>query len=83
MGFRGCCGQMGGKRSRRPAPAKLPDNPNPDGGVRVIYVGAGYRKVEGAGSGLTYILADYRRHFRAHPSDLKGLLGSRDFILPP
>jgi hypothetical protein len=83
MGFNGCCGQMSGTRARRPAPAKLPDNPNPEGGVRVIYVGTGYVKVKGKASGLTYVLADHRRHFRAHPNDLKDLLSSRDFILPP
>jgi hypothetical protein len=83
MGFEGCCGQMSKKRAQRLAPAKLPDNPNPDGGVRVIYIGSGYAEVKGAASGLTYILADYRRHFRAHPSDVKALLSSRDFILPP
>ena len=83
MGFNGCCGQMGGKRARRPAPPKLPENPNPEGGVRVIYVGAGYAEVKGKQSGLTYVLSDHRRHFRAHPSDLEELLSSRNFILPP
>ena len=83
MGFEGCCGQLGKNRARRPAPAKLPDNPNPPGGVRVIYVGAGYVEVNGAASGLTYILADHRRHFLAHPTDVDKLLSSRDFILPP
>ena len=83
MGFEGCCGQSSKKRARRPAPAKLPDNPRPEGGVRVIYVGAGYAEVKGVASGLTYVLADHRRHFRAHPDDVKHLLRSRDFILPP
>jgi len=83
MGFSGCCGQLNGKRARRPAPPKLPDNPEPPGGVKVIYVGAGYAKIVGAGTGLTYVVTDYRRHFRAHPSDLPGLLSSRDFILSP
>ena len=83
MGFNGCCGKVGEKRTRRMPPPKLPGNPNPVGGVRVIYVGAGYIEVKGAESHLTYFLADHRRHFRAHPSDLKELMRSRDFILPP
>jgi hypothetical protein len=80
MSLRGCCGQTPGKTSRRPAPEKLPDNPL-GAGVRVIYVGAGRRDVKGPVSGLTYYLADHRRHFRAHPDDVKALLRSRDFIL--
>jgi hypothetical protein len=81
MGFEGCCGQM--PKKRRPAPAKLPDNPRPEGGVALIYVGAGLAEVKGAASGLTYVLADHRRHFRAHPDDVPPFLRSRDFILPP
>jgi hypothetical protein len=80
MSLRGCCGQGFGKNSRRPPPEKLPDNPDV-AGVRVIYVGAGRRDVKGAASGLTYYLADHRRHFRAHPDDVKALLRSRDFML--
>ena len=80
MSFRGCCGQMPGRTSRRSAPEQLPDNPRL-AGVRVIYVGAGRRDVKGPVSGLTYYLADHRRHFRAHPEDVKALLRSRDFIL--
>jgi hypothetical protein len=83
VGFEGCCGQLGKNRARRPEPLKLPDNPNPEGGVPIIYVGAGYAEIKGALSGLTYILADHQRHFRAHPADVKELIGSRDFILPP
>lgn len=80
MSFKGCCGQPLGKSSRRAAPEKLPDNPRM-AGVRLVYVGAGRRDVKGPASGLTYYLADYRRHFRAHPDDVKALLRSRDFIL--
>lgn len=80
MSISGCCGPMPGRKSRRPAPEKLPDNPRVDG-VKIIYVGSGRRDVKGAASGLTYHLADYRRHFRAHPDDVTALLRSRDFIL--
>jgi hypothetical protein len=80
MSNSGCCGQMPGRKSRRPTPEKLPDNPRVDG-VRIIYVGSGRRDVKGSASGLTYYLADHRRHFRAHPDDVKALLRSRDFIL--
>lgn len=79
----GCCGQMGKRRPRPAPPEPLPDNPKPAGGVRMIYVGSGRVEVHGARSGLTYILADYRRHFRAHPDDVSQLLRSNDFILQP
>jgi len=79
MTFRGCCGQPMGRIRRRAPPEKLPDNPRVQG-VRIIYVGSGRRDVKGASSGLTYYVADYRRHFRAHPDDAKALLRSRDFI---
>jgi hypothetical protein len=49
----------------------------------MIYVGSGRVEVKGIHSGLTYILADYRRHFRAHPGDVSQLLRLRDFILQP
>ena len=83
MTLNGCCGQMGKRRARHAPPEPLPDNPKPDGGVRMIYVGSGRVEVKGAHSGLTYILADYRRPFRAHPGDVNQLLRSRDFILQP
>jgi hypothetical protein len=77
-----CCGHPPGKTSRRAPPEKLPDNPRLQG-VQVIYVGSGRRDVKGGASGLTYHVADHRRHFRAHPDDAKALLRSRDFILQP
>lgn len=80
MSNSGCCGQMTGRKSRRAAPEKLPDNPRVDG-VRVIYVGSGRRDLKGHASGLTYYVADHRRHFRVHPDDIKALLRSRDFML--
>ena len=83
MAIESCCGQLGKKRAKRPPPAKLPDNPNPKDGRPLIYVGSGFLEVKGAESGLTYTLADYRRHFRADARDVKNLLKSRDFILPP
>jgi hypothetical protein len=76
----GCCGQTPGRTSRRAAPEKLPDNPSV-AGVRVIYVGSGRRELKGSSSGLTYYVADHRRHFRVHPDDVKALLRSRDFLL--
>jgi hypothetical protein len=82
MGFESCCGQTPKKRTRR-VQEKLPPNPDPPGGVPVIYLGSGYAKVEGKVSGLTYILADYRRHFSAHQEDVPSLLRSPDFILQP
>lgn len=82
MAFDGCCGKMAARR-KRPAPLKLPDNPKPAGGVNLVYVGAGLAEIRGAFSGLTYHLADHRRHFSAHPADVSAILRSRDFILPP
>jgi hypothetical protein len=82
MAFEGCCGQLPKKRARR-VPPTLAANPNPAGGVKIIYVGSGYAEVPGKISGLTYVVADYRRHFKAHPDDVAALLRSRDFILEP
>lgn len=83
MGFEGCCGQTPKRRPKRVSSEKLPANPNPKGGVRIIYVGSGYAEVKAKASGLTYTVADYRRHFRAHPDDVNQLLRSRDFMLEP
>ncbi len=80
MAISGCCGQLPGRKSRRAPPEKLPDNPRLKG-VRIVYVGSGRRDVKGAASGLTYYVADYRRHFHVHPDDAPTLLRSRDFIL--
>lgn len=82
MAFEGCCGQLPKKQAKR-VQAQLPANPNPPGGVKIIYVGSGYAEVPGKESGLTYFVADYRRHFKAHPSDVDSLVGKRDFILEP
>lgn len=79
----GCCGQAGRRSRRRPPPAPLPDNPRPPGGVRMIYLGAGAATVRGERSGLTYFLADHRRHFLAHPDDVSQITHSRDFIVEP
>jgi hypothetical protein len=75
-----CCGNLSARKHNRAPPEKLPDNPRLDG-MRLIYLGSGRRDVKGAVSGLTYHVADHRRHFQAHPDDAKALLRSRDFIL--
>jgi hypothetical protein len=49
----------------------------------MIFLGVGRRDVRASGSGLTYVVASQRRHFRAHPDDVDGLLRHRDFILRP
>jgi hypothetical protein len=76
-----CCGQPGSRRRSRPAPEPLPANPTPAGGVAMVYLGSGLREVQGSSSGLRYVVAGHRRHFRAEPSDVEGLLRSRDFML--
>jgi hypothetical protein len=75
-----CCGKTPGRKLNRAPAEKLPDNPRVNG-VRIIYLGSGRKDVKGAVSGLTYYVADHRRHFRADPEDAKALLRSRDFIL--
>jgi len=76
-----CCGQPRSRRKSRPTPEPLPANPTLAGGVAMVYLGSGLREVQGSSSGLRYFVADHRRHFRAEPSDVDGLLRSRDFML--
>ena len=84
MTFNGCCGQPSRARARRRDPAeRLPRNPTPKGGIPMIFLGSGRRDVRAPGSGLTYVVAGHRRHFRAHPDDVDVLLRHRDFILKP
>jgi hypothetical protein len=75
-----CCGQPRSRRTR-PAQEPLPANPTVAGGVAVVYLGSGLREVQGSSSGLRYFVAGHRRHFRAEPGDVDGLLRSREFML--
>ena len=65
----------------RPAPETLPANPTVSGGVAMVYLGSGLREVQGTSSGLRYVVAGQRRHFRAEPGDVDGLLRDREFML--
>ncbi len=49
----------------------------------MIFLGSGRRDVRAHASGLTYVVAGHRRHFRADPDDVDDLLRDRDFILRP
>ena len=82
MTFNGCCGQPSRRGRRRDPAERLPPNPTPRGGVPMIFLGSARRDVR-ATSGLTYVVATNRRHFRAHPDDVDALLRQRDFILRP
>lgn len=84
MTFDGCCGQPSRVRKRRrEPPERLPQNPTPKGGVPMIFLGSTRRDVRAPVSGLTYVVASHRRHFRVHPDDVDALLRHRDFILKP
>jgi hypothetical protein len=60
-----------------------PVNPKVNGGVGVIYLGAGNFKVKGKSSGLTYYASDHHRHVKIDPEDVKGILSNGEFILEP
>ncbi len=77
----GCCGDM--PRRRRTPKKRLPTNPSVTKGVRMMYVGAGYRAVTGKASGLRYFLSDHRRQFRVDSADVEQFLRSRYFMLEP
>jgi hypothetical protein len=81
MTIEGCCGQPTTRRRARPSPEPLPANPSPAGGIAMVYIGSGNREVAGPRSGLTYFVGGQRRHFRAHPDDVDGLVRRREFIL--
>lgn len=76
-----CCGQPASRRRRRPNPAPLPPNPKVKNGVGVLYLGSGRRELHGAASGLVYVVADHRRHFRVDRADVDAIVKSRDFML--
>jgi hypothetical protein len=80
MGFDGCCGQPT-RRRRRPSAEPLPANPRPAGGVAMIFLGTGRRDLIGAESGLTYVVSEHRRHFRADPRDVADLTRRPDVML--
>ena len=77
----GCCGQPRSRRRVRPTSEPLPANPNPVGGIPVIYLGSGREELQGSKSGLRYFVSDHRRHFRADPSDVDDLIRRREFML--
>ncbi len=69
MTFNGCCGQPSRARARRRDPAeRLPPNPTPKRGIPMIFLGSGRRDVRAPVSGLTYVVAGQRRHFRSSGS---------------
>jgi hypothetical protein len=47
----------------------------------MVYLGSGLREVQGPRSGLRYVVAGQRRHFRADPGDVDRLLRGREFML--
>jgi hypothetical protein len=50
-------------------------------GVGVLYLGSGRRELHGAASGLVYVVADHRRHFKVDRADVDAIVKSRDFML--
>jgi hypothetical protein len=80
--FSGCCGQSIPRRKKEPA-EKLPENPTVEGGVPLLYLGAGRRDFEGAHTGFRYVVSDRRRSFVAHPDDVRALLRNRFVISAP
>lgn len=79
--FSGCCGQPGKRRVRKEPEENLPANPAIDGGIRLLYLGAGRREFEGAQTGFRYTVSDHRRQFVVHPDDARALLRNR-FVIP-
>jgi hypothetical protein len=55
----------------------------PRHGVAAIYVGAGERRVTGAGSGLQYRLSPFSRYLMVDQSDIDALLRDHDIVLKP
>jgi hypothetical protein len=49
----------------------------------MIFLGSGRREVRGRASGLTYTVANHRRHLRVDPGDVDDLLRDKEFILRP
>lgn len=81
--FRGCCGETPMTRPAKKPEETLPDNPAVEGGVSLLYLGAGRRDFDGAQTGLRYVVSDRRRSFLAHPDDVRALLRNRFVINAP
>lgn len=77
-----CCGQMP-KRKNASSKEPLPENPEIPNGVELIYLGAGYMKITGKASGLTYYVSDHLRKFVAAEDDSNEILRMKSFILRP
>lgn len=78
----GCCGGHVRRRVQVAEPS-LPPNPKVQGGVAVIYLGAGNIAVKGESTGAVYHASDHRRHFRVYTEDARSILRHRGFILKP
>lgn len=78
----GCCGIPPG-RKRKVVETPLPTNPRVGVGVALLYLGVGYHKFVGTGSGLTYHVGGSRRAFQVRREDLDDLLRRKDIVLAP
>jgi len=79
--FSGCCGQPAARRAKKELAEVLPENPSIEGGVSLLYLGAGRRNFDGSQTGFRYVVSDHRRSFVAHPDDVRALLRNR-FVIP-
>jgi hypothetical protein len=77
-----CCGS---NLRRRINTEKIPVLPNPkvQGGIAVIYIGAGNISFTGAVTHAIYYASDHSRHFKVHTEDAAALLKTQDIILRP
>ena len=78
-----CCGHAVPTPPRSRRRISLPRNPSVAKGVALVFLGAGKTVVKGRGSGLTYYVSEYRRHFVARPEDVHGILVDPAFIEEP
>ncbi len=77
-----CCGSYLKRRVTK-VKSLLPANPKVQGGVAVIYLGAGDISVKGNETGSDYYASDHSRHFKVYAEDADSVLRHSSIILKP
>ena len=77
-----CCGSYL-KRPVSKVKSTTPPKPKVQGGVAVIYLGAGDIQIKGGGTDSLYYASDHNRHFKVYAEDADSVLKHSFIIRKP